>query len=355
MAGQLGRYPPRDVGKITPLENTSFLFPEAYFQEFTALLRELNVDVAKLCAYCNIDSDAISMGSLRLSYIEFRRLLVEAKRISQEQAIGLLIGRRLARGTHGILTFAAISTRSLRQALEVAEEYLPLRTTLVTMKTSVRGDRFCVELRVTPKLSEVRETMLEAAILAVKGFCDQFTLGYTVEFGVCFDFQAPSYADLAAKILLTDVTYGQEWSGLWFRLDHAELTLRQQDAGAFDVAKRICQTELEKIRENETESTKLMRLFLDTTNDFPTLATAARLLRVTPRTLHRRLEANGTSYKRLLDEARHTIAIERLGAGTLSIKELSHFLGYADPANFRRAFKRWEGIAPSRVREMLRK
>jgi AraC-like DNA-binding protein len=71
--------------------------------------------------------------------------------------------------------------------------------------------------------------------------------------------------------------------------------------------------------------------------------------------LHRRLEQEGTSFKQLLDEARHTRALEYLQAGKFSIKELAYSLGYTDPTNFRRAFRRREGVAPSPVHPPTRR
>ena len=172
-------------------------------------------------------------------------------------------------GVHGILSFAVISSGTIRQAMEVAEVFIPLRTSLVTIRTTVHDGRFCVMIKETPELGAIRETLPEAVIFAVKGLCDQLSLGQSVDFGVYFDFEAPSYADLAAKITRADVRHGQGWGGLRFDLDHAERSLRPQDAAAFAEAKRICQRELEKIQQNETESTKLRRLFSGTDAPFP--------------------------------------------------------------------------------------
>ena len=79
--------------------------------------------------------------------------------------------------------------------------------------------------------------------------------------------------------------------------------------------------------------------------------TTARLLYVTPRTLHRRLQREQTSYKQILREVRHALAIEHLKSGRLSVEEIAWTLGYSDVANFRRAFRQWEGVAPSDYRQ----
>ena len=88
----------------------------------------------------------------------------------------------------------------------------------------------------------------------------------------------------------------------------------------------------------------------DFSSAFPSLNVTARLFHLTPRTLHRRLLDEGSSFKEILEQVRH-LAVEYLKAGHLSIEEIAYSLGYTDMANFRRAFKRWEAMPPSRYRD----
>jgi AraC-like DNA-binding protein len=74
-----------------------------------------------------------------------------------------------------------------------------------------------------------------------------------------------------------------------------------------------------------------------------------------PRTLNRLLQAEGTSFKRVLDEARYQIARQRLRDTRLSIQELAATLGYADATAFTRAFRRWSGASPSAWRSTCRR
>lgn len=73
-------------------------------------------------------------------------------------------------------------------------------------------------------------------------------------------------------------------------------------------------------------------------------------LNMAPRTLQRRLEEQGSSVKEIIDDTRHHLALEYLAQDHYSIKEVAFNLGFSDPSNFARAFKRWEGITPKEFR-----
>jgi AraC-like DNA-binding protein len=72
---------------------------------------------------------------------------------------------------------------------------------------------------------------------------------------------------------------------------------------------------------------------------------AARL-RVSVRTLHRFLAAEGTSYRRLLDQLRLDIAERHLMDDRMSVAEVAFLVGFSEISAFHRAFKRWTGRTP---------
>jgi AraC-like DNA-binding protein len=80
------------------------------------------------------------------------------------------------------------------------------------------------------------------------------------------------------------------------------------------------------------------------------LEDAARSMNITPRTLMRRLDAEGTSFQKIKDEQRRDLAIRDLQDGRKSIEEISQDVGFSSTANFHKAFKRWTGSAPGDYR-----
>jgi len=77
------------------------------------------------------------------------------------------------------------------------------------------------------------------------------------------------------------------------------------------------------------------------------LEDAAGAMACTPRNLQRRLAAEGTNFKKVLNKTRRELAMFYLGKVRFSPKEVSFMLGYSEPAAFYNAFRRWTGQTPA--------
>ena len=80
------------------------------------------------------------------------------------------------------------------------------------------------------------------------------------------------------------------------------------------------------------------------------IGAVAAQLGMTPRTLQRRLADEGTTFAALSDEVRCQCAERYLGDGQLPISEIAFLLGFTDPSNFHKAFRRWTGTTPGAFR-----
>ena len=86
----------------------------------------------------------------------------------------------------------------------------------------------------------------------------------------------------------------------------------------------------------------------------PTLQQVAKDLRLSIRSLQRRLTAAGITFQRLVEETRRELAYSYLKHSAIELNETSYLLGYADPNSFFRAFHLWEGTSPGKWRTRYR-
>ena len=78
---------------------------------------------------------------------------------------------------------------------------------------------------------------------------------------------------------------------------------------------------------------------------------ACRALKVSRRTLQRRLKAEKTSFQRILREVRAELAINYLRDARLRILEIAMLLGYSNLSSFTTAFKSWYDLPPAEYRQ----
>ena len=80
----------------------------------------------------------------------------------------------------------------------------------------------------------------------------------------------------------------------------------------------------------------------------------SKLLKMSPRTLQRRLIDEKITFLDLKSRVRFQLASQAIKAGEQNIEEISEKLGFSDRHSFTRAFKRWSGMSPRAYREHLK-
>jgi AraC-like DNA-binding protein len=86
----------------------------------------------------------------------------------------------------------------------------------------------------------------------------------------------------------------------------------------------------------------------------PGQAEVAAALHVSVRTLRRRLEDEGSSFRAVLEQTREHLAEELLGTAGLGVEQVAQRLGYAESSSFVHAFRRWKGQSPGRWAQQAR-
>ena len=83
------------------------------------------------------------------------------------------------------------------------------------------------------------------------------------------------------------------------------------------------------------------------------LQLAGELVGTSPRTLQRHLRDCGTTFSRVLEEAKYQVAADLLADEQLHTLDVAYAAGYTDPSNFSRAFRRMAGMTPTEYRTSL--
>jgi len=285
------------------------------------------------------------------NFTTFRRLTLDAIQLTREPALGLVIGEQLGVHAHGALGYAAMNCSSMSEVLDLVEQYLQLRIGLIRLSKIVTDNTVEVRLQELIPLGDIQSSILEGVVCSIKNVLEDVSMGVCSVSEVHFPYQEPSYSDLARAIFGAQVRYNSRFCRLILPKHVLALQLRMADPRAFKTAEELCRRELEQLRQQNSTTSQVRRLLIERRHHLPSLSATARLLHLTPRTLHRRLLAEGTSFREILEDLRFALARDYLISEHVGVDEVAYVLGYSDAANFRRAFKRWAGMPPSVFRE----
>ena len=136
--------------------------PVNYVRNLLELISEVGVDTRRLLREVGLTEEAIYNPEPTLRFEQFRQVMVGAREMTGNPALGLVLGQQLTLTAHGLLGYAAISSVDLGDALRLLERYFRTRTRLCVprIESSTEGVRFCLLESVL--LGDIRETYLEA-------------------------------------------------------------------------------------------------------------------------------------------------------------------------------------------------
>ncbi|OHC27996.1 MAG: AraC family transcriptional regulator [Pseudomonadales bacterium RIFCSPLOWO2_12_59_9] len=334
----------------SPLILTAELVPVAYVEALLGLAGELGVSRAELFSAAKVRPQALDNPNGRLSFIDFNLLASAALQRCQEPALGLLLGQRLNVSTHGILGYAVLASANLGQAIQFALKYyrvLGLAFDLDIIEQPGRLQLRAVESMSMGPLSRFAVEGLLASLYSIA----RFLVGSELKgLAIGFAYPAPAYAARYAEVFGVTAQFDQPYHWLSLPQSYLERPMALANPGTVQMCEQQCEALLASLDVQDGLLTRVRRLLLARPGDFPDLQSAAQALHTSGRSLRRHLSTLGTSYQQVLDEVRKRLALQYLTTTHLPLYEIAFLLGFSDPSNFRRAFKKWTGKSPGEYR-----
>ena len=170
---------------------------------------------------------------------------------------------------------------------------------------------------------------------------------------MCFPHAAPADISEHHRVFGCPLKFGQSRSELVLTRRTLRLPLLKADPVLQSIVEAQVLALLAKLPKAEPTADTVRRFLAEElTNGQPKLEQLASRLHMSTRTLHRRLEQEGTNYRRVLTEVRHELAVRHLIERRLAIGEIAFLLGFSEVSAFHRAFRHWTGHAPHAYRAL---
>ncbi|WP_068826051.1 AraC family transcriptional regulator [Pseudomonas sp. BMS12] len=268
------------------------------------------------------------------------------RHLGQRAGIGLLAGRRYQLNVYGIWGFALLSSPNGREAARLGLRYLDLTYAFHGMHLEEHGDETHLLFDDSAVPDDLRAFLLErdlAGMLCVqRALTDQQHILKRIDLRLA----EPTDTSLYLQELGVVPRFGQVENRLVVDNQWLDRPLPGANAQVVSLCETQCQQLLDKRRQRDGLAGQIRNQLLSRPGYLPDMEQMATSLHMSSRTLRRRLEAEGSNFRLLLEEVRQTLAEELLGTGGLSLEEIAERLGYGEVSNFIHAFKRWKGVAP---------
>jgi len=150
------------------------------------------------------------------------------------------------------------------------------------------------------------------------------------------------------------ITYSQKRSALHFKFVDVEQTLTAVNTEVAAINEKALGEYIGRMHEEDLQHRVARVITGQLVCGHLSDVKVAETLFMSSRTLQRKLSAEGTTFKQILESIRKKLAMEYLKDERLSFSEISYLLGFSEQSSFTRAFKRWTGASPTQVRQVIR-
>jgi AraC-like DNA-binding protein len=176
----------------------------------------------------------------------------------------------------------------------------------------------------------------------------QMTERRLVPLRIAFRHSAPQGGSVHRELLGLEPEFDADFDGFEAELGWLDEPIRGKNPKLRAYFERQCQS-LAQAFASDPAFTALVRQRLASSMEGGALGMAdvARALGTSPRSLHRRLHDEGTSFAELVDQVRRQFAEKYLARPRLAISEVAYLVGFNGPSAFHKAFRRWTGTTPT--------
>jgi AraC-like DNA-binding protein len=341
--------------EISLVDDHSLVAPEpTVLATWTAtLVRALSaagLDADALVREAGIDPAVFEQDDARIPLANTTALWDIAVEATGNRALGIDVARYVRPGTFPALGVAVISSATFRDALDRVVRFAPMvMSPPAQLSSAEHGGAFVVTLLCPddqPQCAyESIEAIMACLVRTARFLTDRSTSPIAVDIARPESLRPPG--DRFETFFGCPIRYGCRDYRLVF---DADVVNRPLPTGCGDVARtadEVVASYLERMRSRggvTNEARQAIAALL--VSGEPSSSAVAALLAMSGRTMQRRLNEEGVTFRELVTDVRVGLAKQMIRTGRVSMDHVADRLGFGDTAAFRRSFKRHTGLTP---------
>lgn len=315
-----------------------------------ALLLKLGCDPDHVFERASFNIDELADTDHRISYLATSRLLAECVTATRCEHFGLLLGQMASPSYLGVAGFLVRSAATVGLALEALVKNLDLHDEggVSTLETEASYTRLSFHVH-QPGVSAIGQIYdLSAAVMynIMRSLCGDDWKATQI----CLLRRKPVDPTPYKQYFRTPLVFDSEICGIVFSSHY----LKRTPPAADELLHHHLELEAEALHQiQHHEIVDILPAILQKglLMDQCSAGDIADAIGIHERTLHRRLQSAGTTFRQELDLVRESLSLQLLQSSSMPICDIASTLGYADSSGFIRAFHRWTGGSPASWRK----
>ncbi len=314
-------------------------------------LQKYGCDVADVFARAGLDPAPAQPLDTRYPVSKLQVVWRLAVQYTGDPCFGLSVAEEMQpQALHG-LGFAWLTSDTLSDAVKRLIRYHRVISTVADYRLRNLGAvvELCVDM--DGHAVPIHPVSIDAALAIIVRMC---RLALQVPFEpvrVALKREKPSCADRFGAFFQCPVDFAAPVNAVYLDAGLLEQRLPSADPELARANDRVVIDYLNRF-DRETLSMQVRARLIDLLpSGQPTQTQVANALHMSVRNLQRRLQGEGSSFKQLLEETRRELAAVYIRQTHRSIGEITYLLGFSEPSNFTRAFRRWTGRTPKGFRQ----
>ncbi|PTS83603.1 AraC family transcriptional regulator [Pseudomonas sp. HMWF032] len=311
------------------------------------------VDCRRLFVQLGLDYAALTNPDARFAQDAMTRLWHLAVEASGNPAIGLNMAKILRPSSFNVVGYAVMSSRNLQEGFARLVRYQRIIGEGADLSFHPTADGYEMLLAIHgDRLPSARQSA-EASLAYSLAFCRWLTSKPLRPRLVSLMGPAPDDLAPYEAVFQCPLKFNAEHYALLFERTDLDAPLPSANEALAQLHDRFAGDYLARFSGSRVTHQVRQVLCRLLPQGEPKREVVAQTLLLSERTLQRRLQDEGTSYQQLLDDTRRELAGQYLGQANLTLLEISYLLGFSDPSNFFRAFRRWFDSTPGEYRARL--
>ena len=324
--------------------------PVAFVRAIVAAYRRYGKDPGDALRQARIAPEFLSDPRNRVTGSQMQTLFGIAIQELDDEALGWF-SRRLPWGSYGMLCRATLGSPTLEVALKRWCRYHGLLTDDIALKFTVTRSAAAIVIQINRDLGEMEEFCFATLFRYILGYACWAVNSRIPLLETCFPFDAREHIEVYRMLFPGPLHFRSESAKISFDPQYAALSIRRDDRALNKMLQHAVPLTIFPYRRDRLlvqRVRELLRMHPDSPHTGESLALE---LHVSPRTLHRQLQEEGTSLQALKNEIRRDRAVELLNRTSRPIKQIAPAVGFLNEKSFSRAFKQWTGVTPESIRE----